>query len=383
MVYLDHNATSCLRPQALLAMESALSLQANPSSVHRWGRAAKSIVEKARRNVASFVHAKPEEVIFTAGGTEANFLALWGGILGAAESGEPITRLLVSALEHDSMLGNAKTIAERTSHICLEIIPASSDGIVNVDALRDLLAEGGRTFVAVMAANNETGVIQPLAEIIEITHSSGGLFAVDAVQSCGKVSTDFEDLGADYLTLSAHKLGGPQGVGALIARDSAPFARVISGGGQENNRRAGTENVAGIAGFGAAARACADDDIGHLRHLRDRFELGLKQRFNDAVIFGEPAPRLSNTSNFALPGIDAETALIALDLDGVMISSGAACSSGKVRPSHVLEAMGVSGELARSALRVSLGWNSNESDIDAALASLAKLSVRVAARQAA
>jgi cysteine desulfurase len=232
----------------------------------------------------------------------------------------------------------------------------------------------------VMAANNETGIVQPFADIAQRVHATGGLCAVDAVQACGKLATDFA--GADYLTVSAHKLGGPQGVGALVVKDNVPFAPVIRGGAQESNRRAGTENVAGIAGFGAAAKLCRADDLNEIGELRDRFEAGLRRIFSEVVIFGEGARRVVNTSCFALPGIAAETALISLDLDGVMVSSGAACSSGKVRPSHVLQAMGVSTELMRSALRVSLGWNSGRSDIDAALASLEKLAARVTRRAA-
>jgi cysteine desulfurase len=380
MFYLDHNATSCLRPQSRLAMEAALAVEGNPSSVHRWGRAARALVEEAREAVADLVNARSENLVFTGGGTEANSLALWGAILGCAETGAPVERLLVSIIEHDSVLGTARDIAERMPDICLATLTVSSEGTVDVDALCSFLAGGGRALVAVMSANNETGVIQPVAQIAQCVHAAGGLYVVDAVQSCAKNATDF--VGADYLTVSAHKLGGPQGIGALVMHDDAPFAPLIRGGGQESNRRAGTENVTGIAGFGAAAKFCAADDIGRISELRDGFEAGLRQRFADAVIFGERAPRLPNTSCFALPGIAAETALIALDLDGVMVSSGAACSSGKVRPSHVLQAMGVSAELARSALRVSLGWNSTESDVDAALASLEKLAARVTRRVA-
>jgi cysteine desulfurase len=380
MHYLDHNATSCLRPQSRRAMEAALDIQGNPSSVHRWGRAARAIVEDARGDVAALVNAEPGNVVFTSGGTEANFLAIWGAVFGCADNGPPIERLLVSAIEHDSMLNTARDIADRRTDISLTTLPVSGDGVVDLEGLRTFLADGGRALVAVMAANNETGVAQPVAEFVECVHAAGGLCIVDAVQACGKIATDFA--AADYQTVSSHKLGGPQGAGALVVNDNAPFASVIRGGGQESNRRAGTENVSCIAGFGAAAKLCAVDDLGRIAELRDEFEAGLRQRFADVVIFGERATRLANTSSFALPGIAAETALIALDLDSVMVSSGAACSSGKVRPSHVLKAMGVSAELTRSALRVSLGWNSTESDIEAALASLERLAARVMRRAA-
>lgn len=381
MTYLDHNATSCLRPQSRLAVERALAVEGNPSSVHRWGRAARAIVEEAREGVASLTNARPQNVIFTSGGTEANFLALWGAVLGAEDAGAPVERLLVSAIEHDSILNTAKEIAARRPEIRFAALPVSRHCVVDVDSLRTILAEGGRMLVAVMAANNETGAVQPIAEVAEQVRASGGLCVVDAVQACGKIAADFA--AADYVTISAHKLGGPQGIGALVMRDDAPFAAVIRGGGQESNRRAGTENVAGIAGFGAAAKLCRGDDTARLAALRDRFEAGLRRHFPDVVVFSEEARRVPNTSCFALPGIAAETALIALDLDGVMVSSGAACSSGKVRPSHVLRAMGVSADLTRSALRVSLGWNSTESDIEAALASLEKLAARIVARRAA
>lgn len=381
MTYLDHNATSCLRPQSRLAVERALTVEGNPSSVHRWGRAARAIVEAAREDVASLTNARSENVVFTSGGTEANFLALWGAVLGAEDAGVPVERLLASAIEHDSILNTAKEIAARRPEIPFAMLPVSEHGVVDLDMLCTILADSGRALVAVMAANNETGAVQPTAEVIEHVHAAGGLCVVDAIQACGKIAAEFA--GADYLTISAHKLGGPQGVGALIMRDSSPFTAVIRGGGQESNRRAGTENVAGIAGFGEAAKLCRADDTAQLAALRDRFERGLRQRFPDVVVFSEEAPRVPNTSCFALPGITAETALIALDLDGVMVSSGAACSSGKVRPSHVLQAMGVSADLASSALRVSLGWNSTESDIEAALASLEKLAARIVARRAA
>jgi cysteine desulfurase len=284
-------------------------------------------------------------------------------------------------MEHDSVLRTAAQIASRDSNVRIVTIPIGRDGVVDVGWLREFLQQAdARALVAVMAANNETGVVQPVAEVLEAVHACGSLSLVDAVQSCGKITTG---VAPDYLTLSAHKLGGPQGAGALVLKDGAPFRAVLVGGGQETYRRAGTENVAAIAGFGAAADACRKDDLSRLSPLRDWFEAGLRDRFPDCVIFGEGAARLPNTSNVALPGLPAETALIALDLDGVMISSGAACSSGKVKPSHVLEAMGVAPDLARCALRVSFGWNSEDADAEAALTSLEMLSARMAARRAA
>lgn len=364
MHYLDHNATSPLRPEAREAMARALECGGNPSSVHGAGRAARRIVEHAREQVAALVGAAAEEVVFTSGGTEANALALRGAVEGAAESGERITRLFVSAIEHDSVLATAAALAERMPGLRLETIPVTADGVV--DLARTSLREGkGRALVAVMAANNETGVIQPTRDI-------DTLLFVDAVQMPGRIDN------ASYVSLSAHKLGGPQGVGALIVKDGAPFAPQLLGGGQERGLRAGTQNVAGIAGFGAAASCARIHGT-----LRDRFENELRRAVPGVVIFGADAARLANTSNFALPGIAAETALMALDLDGVMVSSGAACSSGKVKPSHVLKAMGVSEDFARCALRVSFGWNSTEADADAAIASIVRLVARVPAREAA
>lgn len=381
MVYLDHNATSQLRPQARAAVERALAAPANASSVHKAGRAARALIEEARAAVADLAGADAEQVVLTSCGSEANALALWGAVESARKTGAPIRYLCVSAIEHDSIRKTAARIAERDRDISVATIPVTRDGVVDLPWLRSFLNKAdGRALVAVMAANNETGVVQPVAEVIAAARASGSLSLVDAVQSCGKVATDFA---ADYLTFSAHKLGGPQGAGALVLMESAPFRAQLVGGGQESFRRAGTENVAAIAGFGAAANACRNDDLSRVTRLRDAFEAGLRARIPHCVIFGERAERLPNTANFALPGIPAETALIALDLDGVMASSGAACSSGKVALSHVLAAMGVEPAIARCALRVSFGWNSDDGDGDAALATLEKLSARMAARRAA
>lgn len=383
MIYLDHNATSPLRPEAGAAIAHALGVGGNPSSVHAAGRAAHAIIEAAREQVAALARVSARDVIFTSGGSEANALALCGAIYGALEADKRITRLFVSPIEHDSILANANALADRVPGLRVGILPVGANGVIDPEGVRIALREGkGRALVATMVANNETGTVQPIREIRKHTESADAFLLVDAVQAAGKMEMAFD---ADYVTLSAHKLGGPQGVGALIMKDNAPFAAQLLGGGQERGKRAGTQNVAGIAGFGAAAEkaltgiAQADATAA----LRDRFEAGLKAMAAEVLIFGEKTSRLSNTSNFALPGVSAENALMALDLDGVMISSGAACSSGKVRPSHVLAAMGVDDATARSALRISLGWNSTQTDIDAALASLTKLVARKTARAAA
>lgn len=377
MAYLDHNATSPLRPQARAAMEYAMAVGGNPSSVHGSGRAARASIENARDQVAALAGARSQDVIFTSGGTEANALALWGAVQGAAEAGQRITRLFVSAIEHNSVLANARAIAERVSGVRLEIIPVTADGVIDLEALRVMLREGkGRALVAVMAANNETGVVQPLAEIRALLAGHDAYLLIDAIQAAGKIPFDASLI--DYVSLSAHKVGGPQGVGCLIVREGAPLAATVLGGGHERGRRAGTENVVGIAGFGAAAAAAMPVSP----DLRDHFEAELMRIVPDVVIFGTAAPRLGTTSDFALPGIASSTAMMALDLDGVMVSSGSACSSGKVKSSHVLRAMGVADDLAGSALRVSFGWNSAAADVDAALSAISKLSARVAQKAA-
>jgi cysteine desulfurase len=377
MAYLDYNATSPLQPGAKDAVDRAMSLGGNASSVHTNGRAVRAVVEGARAKVAELVDARPENVIFTSGGTEANALALWGTIYGAANDGARITRLFVSAIEHESILANAALLVERVAGIRLEIVPSKAEGVIDLDVLKATIREGkGRALVALMAANNETGVVQPVAEVAALAREVNALLMVDAVQAAGKMPLPR----ADYVTLSAHKIGGPQGVGALIVRDGAPFAPQILGG-QEKGRRGGTENAPGISGFGVAAEIATHRPFVSAE-LRDLFEAKLKQIVPDAVVFGENAVRLANTSNFALPGIASETALIALDLDDVMLSSGAACSSGKVKPSHVLAAMDVKEDLARCALRASFGWASTEADVEAALMSISNLVARVHARAA-
>ena len=379
MPYCDHNATAPLRPQAREAVERALSLTGNPSSVHAGGRAARAMVEEAREAVARLAQAKSEAVIFTSGATEANALALWGAVEAAADVGKPITRLLISAIEHKSLLKTAEAIGER-GHIGLDIVPVTADGVVDIEALARLLPGEGRALVAVMAANNETGVVQPIAEVSRLCREAGALLLVDAVTAAGKIAIDAGLCG--YLTLSGHKLGAPQGVGALIVGDSAPLAPQLVGGGQQKGLRAGTENLSGIAGFGAAAKVALsnDDERNRLAVLRDHFERVLKESLAQAVIIGANALRLPNTSNIALPGLSAEKIVIALDLDGVMVSSGSSCSSGKISTSHVVAAMGMND---LSSIRVSFGWNSQPEDADAVVASLVKLWQRAQSRAAA
>jgi len=358
--YFDWNATAPLRPEARAAMLAALDLAGNASSVHAEGRAARRLIEQARAQVAALVGAEPKTVTFTSGATEANMLALTPAILAGGRK-EPRDRLFVSAVEHPSVLGGGRFAAEQ-----VEILPVDRDGVVDLEALRSAVARTERPLVSVMLANNETGVIQPIAQIADIVHAAGGLLHVDAVQGAGRLSCRMDDLGADLLSLSSHKLGGPQGAGALVVRDGLHIAEpLIRGGGQERGLRAGTENVAAIAGFGAAAAVATRlAETARMAALRDRIEAGIKAATPDAVVFGGNAARLPNTILVAVPGIKAETAIIAFDLNGIALSSGAACSSGKVQTSHALLAMGVEPALAQGALRISLGWETRESDVE-------------------
>ncbi len=358
--YLDWNATAPLRPEAASAMADALALGGNPSSVHRAGRAARRLVEESRAAVAALVSAPADAVVFTSGGTEANHLALLG-------SGR--ARVLVSAVEHSSVL-QAVPDAGR--------IPVDRDGLVDTKVLAALLADHDRpALVSVMLANNETGAIQPVGELAAIARAAGALFHCDAVQAAGKMRLSLAELGADFLTLSGHKIGGPAGIGALVMAPDAEVTPLLRGGGQERNRRAGTENLAGIAGFAAAAAACDPAEYDRVRALRDQLEAALP---SDAVVIAADVPRLANTSAIAMPGVSAETQVIALDLEGVMVSAGAACSSGKVGPSHVLTAMGVAPNIAHTTIRVSLGWSTTEADIAHFLDAWTALSRRTAGR---
>lgn len=368
-VYLDWNATTPLRPEAKQAMAAAWEVAGNPSSVHAEGRQARRLVEDARDAVAAAVSARRQDVVFSSGGTEANALALTPGLRRA--TGEPVRRLLVSAIEHASVLAGGRFAGEM-----IETIKVTGAGLVDLDHLRERLAEGAPALVSVMLANNETGAIQPIGEIADIVHAAGGLLHVDAIQALGKISFDLNSIKANLITLSAHKIGGPKGVGALVmVEEMQGLESLLRGGGQELGRRAGTENVAGIAAFGAAVRAALavlPGDAERLQSLRDRLEAGLKET-PGMIVFAADAPRLPNTTLFTVPGLKAETAVIGFDLGGIAVSSGSACSSGKVQPSHVLAAMGFGRELAEGAVRLSLGWSTSEADIDLALEAWRKL----------
>ncbi|NQU58939.1 MAG: cysteine desulfurase [Rhodospirillales bacterium] len=355
--YLDHNATTTPRPEAVRAITSVLAGVGNPSSVHGPGRAARKALEKARGEVAALVNADPSDVIFTSGGTEANNLALVG-------SKRP--RRLISAIEHPSVLNGGG-----------EIIPVDQNGIVDLDRLEErLLADDTPALVSVMLANNETGVIEPIEDVVAIAHRHGALVHCDAIQAAGKIAVDVLALGVDMMTLSAHKIGGPSGAGALIVPGmGVDLSGQLFGGGQERGFRVGTENLAGIAGFGAAAAAALAGlkDFARLADLRDAIEQGVKEIEHRSMIMGEGVERLPNTSCLTMPGVDSQTQVMALDLSGIGVSAGAACSSGKTKASGVLVAMKVSDEIASAAVRVSLGWSTTQSEITAFLAAWSDL----------
>ena len=366
--YLDYNATAPLHPNARAAMVAALDAGGNPSSAHAEGRAARGIVEAARISVARLVGAKPSEIVFTSGASESNAWVM----------SQPWDTIFVSGIEHDSVLAPARANGA-------EIVPlsAASDGVSRVEEIAERVFRSGvhgRALVALQMANNETGVIQPVAETAAFAREHGIFTHTDAVQAAGRVAIDFASLGVDTLSLSAHKLGGPKGIGALVIRDHLDLAPLIRGGGQERRRRAGTENLSAIAGFGAAAEAALAGlaNVARIAALRDDLERDVRAIAPDAIIIGQGAPRLCNTSAIAMPGKQAETLVIRLDLAGVAVSAGSACSSGKVGRSHVLEAMGLGPEglgpgdlgpeISGSTIRVSLGPTTTREDIAAFLA---------------
>jgi len=369
--YLDWNATAPLRPEARDAMLEGFDVVGNPSSVHGEGRAARQLIEAARERVAALVGAKPANVFFTSGGTEANVTALTPAIVDGQDRRQR-ERLLVSAVEHPSVAAGGRFGPP-------ERLAVSAAGTPDLSALAAWLAVGQANnagmLVSVMLANNETGVINPIRTIADLVHDAGGHLHVDAVQAAGKIPVDIEALGADFLSISAHKFGGPKGIGALIkARDALHiFDPLIPGGGQERGTRGGTENLIGIVGMGAAAqvaREALEQDTPRIASLRDGMEAQLRLISNATTIFGvdgageAPPPRLPNTTLFAVPGLKSETSVMALDLAGVAVSAGSACSSGKVAASPVLASMGVSDQVATCALRISLGPETTQNDVD-------------------
>lgn len=349
-VYLDYNASALVRPEVQEIMAKSLADNGNPSAVHAAGRRARARVETARAQVGELVGADPTSVFFNSGGTEANAQSVASGIAAGCQ------RLIISATEHPC-IAEAAAVAG----LPVEILPVNSDGVVDLNWLEGALALPGKAFVAIHHANNESGVIQPIAEAAAFVRTAGGWMHVDAIQSAGKVEVDIRALGADSLTLSAHKLGGPQGVGALVMKEGLSAVRILHGAGQERGLRAGTENVPGITGFGAAADCAARDlsDAGAHAAWRDEAERRLVA--GGAIIIGSNAARLPNTLFMAVEGWDSPQQLITLDLSGVMVSAGSACSSGKVKPSKAISAMGLD-HLAKGGVRASGGWATSEAD---------------------
>ena len=363
--YLDYNATAPLAPAARQAMLDVLDLPGNASSIHTEGRLARARIELARQQVAAIAQVSAAQVVFTASGTEAANMALTPHVL-TPGSARPIEWLFIAAGEHPCVLKGHRFAAANT-----RMVPLTADGVLDLAILAEMLDEAGdsRVMLAVQAANNETGVLQPVVEAANLVHARGGIVVCDAVQAAGRIDCSAAALGADLLFFSAHKLGGPKGAGALVLTASGTHISEVPvrGGGQERGLRGGTENVAAIAGFGAAAEVALgvrEAEMERLERLRDLLERRLAEMFRDIEIFGRKAGRLANTSCFALADAPAETLLIALDLEGLAVSSGSACSSGKVEASHVLSAMGVDAVLAKGALRVSLGWDSKQADVD-------------------
>ena len=375
-VYMDWNATAPLLDEARTALVAGLDLM-NPSSVHGEGRAARAALEKARRQVAGLVGASPANVVFTSGATEAANLVLTPEFR-MGRRAVSIGHLYVSAIEHPAVREGGRFAAGSVAEV-----PVTSNGVLDLEALRMALDahddDMGLPMVAVMAVNNETGTIQPLQAVAERVRAKGGLLVVDAVQAAGRIALDMEAIGADFLIISSHKIGGPKGVGALIARGETLMPTpLVRGGGQEKGHRSGTENLPAILGFGAAAEASSQnlaERNARIASLRDRLEAGMRQVFPDVVIHGADAPRVANTCFFSLPGLKSETGQIAFDLEGIALSAGSACSSGKVGESHVLAAMGCDPKLG--ALRLSLGVSTADQDIERVLAAFAKVAGRL------
>jgi cysteine desulfurase len=376
-IYADYNARSPLRPEARAAIERALGVMGNSSSIHAEGRKAKALLEDARDSVASAVGAQAMDVTFTSGATEANNQALFGFSRLVSD-----VTIFLSGLEHESVWSAAKATGAR-----LEEIPARMDGAIDLDGLRAKLAgwdrNDGVPLVCVMLVNNETGVVQPVAEAADLAHAAGGYLLCDAVQGLGRLPIDIEMLGADYLTLSAHKAGGAAGIGALVVRGSSPMGSLLFGGGQERGKRAGTENILGAAAFAAACQASSDEERARVRAIRDSFEAALLREAPEARIVGAAADRVFNTACVVAPNVAAEMAVVAMDLSGFACSAGSACSSGKVQASRVLLSMGMEEPAAKSAVRFSFGWANEAGDGEAAALALAGLIKRAQAQQAA
>ncbi|PCI48470.1 MAG: cysteine desulfurase [Alphaproteobacteria bacterium] len=362
MIYLDYNATALMKPEVIGEMTRVMAIGGNPSSVHALGRGARAILEQSRGTIAHVINCRPQKIIFTGGGTEANNIAL---------RATDRDHIIIGATEHDS-IGAIKTHFTGT----VKTLPVDENGLISSEDLTKALVDSPeKTLVSLMLANNETGVVQDIKTLADISHRAGALFHTDAIQALGKIAVDFRDLGVDMMSFSAHKLSGPQGVGALVALEKIDIQSINFGGGQEVGRRPGTENLAGIAGFAKAVELVPENLIAmdYLRILRDRIEQEISAIAPEVIFYGAKADRLPNTTTILMPNVSSETQVMAFDLDGICVSSGSACSSGKVKPSHVVSAMGAQQDQALSTIRVSLGWKTTESDVDAFIAAWIKL----------
>lgn len=363
-IYLDYNATAPIRPDVIDGMSKIMHHVGNPSSIHQEGREARKIIEQARQNVSELVGCHPKQVIFTSGATESNNMLLKGYA--------PHRRILVSATDHPSIIYGG---------VDVELIPVHTNGLTDLVALEDLLKKDKTpSFVSIIMVNNETGVIQPIKEIGTLVKQYDGLFHTDAAQAAGRIPLHFPSMGVDFLSLSAHKMGGPHGMGAIIMQNGTNPPKLIHGGGQERRQRAGTENVAGIHGFGIAAEIALDnlENFSKLKAYRTQIETAFKSSHPNVLINGEEAPRVANTTSLTIEGFDASTLLMSFDLEGIAVSTGSACSSGSVQASHVLKAMGATDSQAKSGLRISSGWATTQGDIDAFIKSWTKIIQRLA-----
>lgn len=361
-IYMDYNATAPMRPEVIEAVTHAMTVTGNASSIHGHGRTARKLIEDAREDVAALVNVRAAQVIFNSGATEGNNTVL---------SGYHDKHVFISAIEHPSVLESAPHAQK---------IPVTKDGLVDLPALEKMLSAQMPALIAVQLVNSEMGIIQPMAEISKLAKTKNALVLCDAVQAAGRMDIDFNALGVDYLTLSAHKFGGPQGTGALIFRNGLQIPKFLHGGGQEKRQRAGTENVAGIAGFGMAAQRARAEISSYQttqKSFQQKLESGLRGVANDLIIVSENAPRVCNTTNIILQGVTAETQVMAMDLEGIAVSSGSACSSGTFKPSHVLMAMGYTEDQAKCALRFSTGWATTSADIDETLAAYSRVVKRI------
>lgn len=381
-IYLDYNATAPVRTAAKAAVIAALDHVGNASSIHQEGRKARGLIETARDQIAKLINAQSKEITFTSGGTESNNLVLASN-LGALGKKQALAATLLSATEHPSLIK-----AQQLSPRPVELINVDGNGIVDLKHLEQLLKNWQQksdlpVLVSVMLVNNETGVIQPMQKIAALVHQYGGFIHADAIQALGKVAIDFENMNVDLLSLSSHKIGGPLGAGVLVIRLGVLVDSYIKGGGQELGLRAGTENIPAISGFGAAAQQCNDEMNSNSKYneMRENLEVKIKQISPDAIIFAQDAPRVPTTSCFAIKGLTAERALMSLDLAGIAISSGSACSSGKVSQSHVLKAMGINDDVALCALRLSFGWNTKPQELDEFIEEYTKIYQRMLARE--